>query len=67
MGELVPFERLIDHLNQKRVLLCMYRLIVFVVDVKNSLSVVLELDKGLVDLLNPFLFLETFFKQKVFD
>ena len=67
VGELVPFERLIDHLNKKRVLLVIYRLIIFVVDVKHSLSVVLELNKGLVDLLIFFFFVETFFKQKVFD
>jgi hypothetical protein len=67
VGELVPFERLIDHLDQNGVLLDIYRLVVFVVDVKHPLSVVLELDKGLIDLLSPFLFVETFFKQDVFD
>jgi hypothetical protein len=67
MGELVFFERRIDHLNQNRVLLDIYRLIVFVIDVKHSLSVVLVLEKVLADLLNPFFFVETFIKQKVFD
>ena len=67
VGELVPFEGLIDHLDQSGVLLDIYRLVVFVVDVKHPLSVVLELDKCLVDLLSPFLFVETFFKQEVFD
>jgi hypothetical protein len=67
VGELVPFEGLINHLDQNGVLRDFYRLVVFVVDVKIPLSVVLELYKGLVDLLNPFLFVETFFKQEVFD
>ena len=41
VGELVPFELLIDHLDHNGVLLDIYRLVVFVVDVKNPLSVVL--------------------------
>ena len=67
VGELVPFEGLINHLDQKGVLLDIYRLIVFVIDVKHSLSVVLVLEKVLADLLNPFFFVETIIKQKVFD
>jgi hypothetical protein len=62
VGELVPFEGLINHLDQKGVLLDIYRLIVFVLDVEHPLSVVLELNKCLVGLLSHSFFIKKFLK-----
>ena len=67
--ELVPFEGLIDHLDQLGVLLVIFLLVLFVVDVKHPLAVVLELNEGLVDLPRhrPLLIEEALLEQEVLD
>jgi hypothetical protein len=61
MRELLPFERLIDHLDKRGKLFNIYRLVVFIVNVEHPLPVVLELNIGLVDLLSPLFFVKTLF------
>jgi hypothetical protein len=67
VGELVPFERLINYMDQRRVLLEIPWLFFFVVDVKYPVRVVLELNKRLVDLPGALIFIFKILKQEVFD
>jgi hypothetical protein len=56
VGELVSFKGLIDQLDQLGVLFVISLHVIFVVDVKHPLAVVLELNEGLVDLPSALLF-----------
>ena len=69
MRELVSFKGLIDHLDQLGVLLFISLHVLFVIDVKHPLAVVLELNEGLVNLPSTALLFveETLLEQTVFD
>jgi hypothetical protein len=68
VGELVPFEGLIDNLDQLWVLLFFFQIFLFILDIKHPLAVILKLCESRVYFPIPLLFLhEILLKHEVFD